>query len=337
MNNASHKGHEPSYKKSTQQANFNSNSQMNSQTSSHKRIKYVMLLCLGLCVLAVAIGIYSVKIEPYLIQVKSYALTGQVSEVPLKIVQLSDIEISPEYTVEELDKIVLKVNAMEPDIVVFTGDLFESYYLYGPAHEVVESLSKIRSKYGKFAIWGNNDYGGGGVRVYESIMTDSGFEVLKNSSCVIVLTDDKTIAIGGLDDAQMGEPDYSAVFSNSMVFSNTTNSHVVNGLFDVDYRILLAHEPTEGEASVSSKLANSFKQNQLPNVDLILSGHTHGGQVGIGFVRELMNIDEPYLSGLYTLDTANKTTLIVSNGLGTSRIHARFLAPPQIIEVNLKL
>ena len=50
-----------------------------------------------------------------------------------------------------------------------------------------------------------------------------------------------------------------------------------------------------------------------------------------------MKIEEPYMSGLYTLQDDRQTKMIVSNGLGTSRIHARFFAPPQIVEIMLEL
>ena len=288
------------------------------------KIKKILKIVLVLCVFVLLVLFYAFKIEPYQITVKNYTLdsrqtqqanqanqanqTQQTQQMQLKIIQLSDIEISPYFSETQLVEIVRKVNAQKPDLVFFTGDLYENYYKYGPKTEVIDALKAIQSTYGKFAIWGNNDYGGGGVRVYEEIMSQGDFNVLKNSGVTIQTKDGKSIFIGGLDDALMGVPVMNAVFETKQ---------------DVDYSILLAHEP-----SAIFDIGDHW-------VDLMLSGHTHGGQIGIVSVRKLMHIETDYLSGFYPIDNHCQTDLIVSNGIGTSRIHARIWAPPQIISIRI--
>lgn len=226
--------------------------------------------------------------------------------------QISDVEIADDYTPENFGKIVNKINQEKPDLVLFTGDLFSNYNQYHPITAIVQKLSEIKSTYGKYAVYGNKDYGGGAARVYTTVMNQGGFTVLKNSSTTINVGGNSSIWLGGVDDSQLGIPDVQTTVAPDK--SNST------------YHILMAHEP-------------SLSNGSFNTVDLILSGHTHGGQIRIPFTNKGLLSDHDgdggYSSGLYTLK--NNTKLYVNSGIGTSRISARFLVPPQIAVFDLYL
>ena len=86
-----------------------------------------------------------------------------------------DIQISENYTIHHFQKVVDRIISLEPDILLFTGDLYENYAAYHDNENFVSQLSQIQPRYGKFAIWGNRDYGGGAVRQYQQLMEASGF------------------------------------------------------------------------------------------------------------------------------------------------------------------
>lgn len=264
-------------------------------------------------ILGVLTILYAFQIEPHSLTTKEYDLNQESGgKDSVTVVQLSDFEISKDYTETELDDIVTQVNALNPDIIVFTGDLFSNYSKYRPVETVVEALSELQSTYGKFAVFGNNDYGGGAVRQYANILEESGFVLLKNQGITIELSSGHSVFIGGMDDDLLGKPNLDAVMADAPA--------------DAQYSILLAHEPY---------LADDI--NEEP-IDLVLSGHTHGGQVNVPYLRKALGMSEnKYTKGFYELDTTASTQLYVSNGFGTSRLPVRFLVPPQIAVFHISL
>ncbi|MFV0393194.1 MAG: metallophosphoesterase [Coprobacillaceae bacterium] len=226
------------------------------------------------------------------------------------VVQISDLHISKNYTADRINKIVEEINEKSPDIVIFTGDLFDNYAVYGPTEEVIQNLSKIEATYGKYAIWGNHDYGGGASKVYEETMSASGFTLLSNTGEAIELSNKQVIFIGGLDDSLLGNPNIANIQSLMQE--------------EYAYSILLTHEP------------DSVDLFQDIDMDLVLSGHSHGGQIyipGIELVKTSMA--QNYTSGFYTINEG--TELYVNTGIGTTKIAARFLVPPEIAVFNIKI
>lgn len=258
------------------------------------------------CVLAsILLFIYTFHIEPHSLVLKEHELEGRSFQAEnLTIIQLSDLEISRHYSENELERIVKKVNSKKPDFVFFTGDLFENYSLYHPTEEVIKALKNIKAVYGKYCIWGNNDYGGGAARVYESIMEQSGFHVLRNEGVNVVLSNGKKVFIGGLDDKLLGKPSMQDVMKQLDDSSQ--------------FRILLLHEP------------DMIEYLQPKQFDFVLAGHSHGGQVNVSFLRKIFHIESNYQKGFYKPEHIPKTLVYVNSGMGTSRIPARFLVPPEI-------
>lgn len=272
----------------------------------HKKhkISYVILFCILLLILlSCGIAFYSFYIEPFRLTIDTLSLESSLSQ-EVRIVQVSDIQISRHYTTEDFEKVVQAVNHQQPDILLFTGDLYENYASYRDDKELISLLSQMDAKYGKFAIWGNRDYGGGAVRKYESILAQSGFTLLTNASVSIPVSDTDTVFLAGLDDALLGQPDIAPILEQLPKEENT-------------YTILMTHEPDTAE------------QYAQMGFDLIVSGHSHGGQVKIPFFPTMTtHLGKRYIDGLYPLN--DQTQLYVNSGIGTSRIPVRFRVPPEI-------
>ena len=80
-----------------------------------------------------------------------------------------------------------KINGQSPDIVVFTGDLYDNYASYHPEKKVEKALSDIQAKYGKYAVWGNRDYGGSATGLYPGIIQNGRIWVAANEFVIIRL------------------------------------------------------------------------------------------------------------------------------------------------------
>lgn len=275
-----------------------------------KFIRKILIFVLCLFLTGALLAGYAFKIEPAMLFTHYYDLNApdrKITQV-IRVIQLSDIQVNAYYTEHKLDKLVDKVNDLSPDVIVFTGDLFDNFSKYKAVDAVTLALSSLNASYGKYAVWGNRDYGGGASRVYADIMSDSGFTLLKNEGVTITTTNGQELFIGGLDDALLGTPDISA-----------TLGQMGN---DPDYRIILLHEPD---------LADRLETD---SADLLLAGHSHGGQVRLPFIKSPSTaLAEKYTAGFY--DLSKNMKLYVNTGIGTSHIPVRFMVPPEIAVFNI--
>ncbi|MGR5618939.1 metallophosphoesterase [Mediterraneibacter gnavus] len=223
------------------------------------------------------------------------------------VYQFSDTHIKADFNYKNLDKVVNYINKQNPDVVVFTGDLYDNYAKYHDDEHIIKELQKINATYDKIAIWGNRDCGGGAARQYENIMQQSGFTVLKNENWYVTTDSDKKILFTGLDDSMLG----------NVYMPDSTK------IYDSNYNILLIHEPDT---------ADSFQEYPY---DLVLSGHSHGGQVNIPFIPAInqkaissTNLAKNYVSGMYELNS--KTKIYVNTGIGTTHVSGRLGVVPEI-------
>lgn len=225
----------------------------------------------------------------------------------IKLLQFSDVHLGHYYGLKRFRRIIQKINELQPDIVLFTGDLLDEPNKYPHIEAVASELSRIRAPLGKFSIYGNHDHGGYGTNIYRDIMEKAGFRMLVNEHTLIRKAR-SFIAIAGGDDMMLGKPDFSKM---------------IKSIPDSTYTIVLLHEP-DGAMQMSRYPAH-----------LQLSGHSHGGQVQLPFIGPLITppLSETYYEGFYQI---NHLTLYVNRGLGTTRIPLRFLSPPELTVFTLQ-
>ena len=161
-------------------------------------------------------------------------------------------------------------------------------------------------------MWGNRDYGGGAEKAYRRILKEADFTLLCNEAAEILSAQGHTVLLCGLDDSLFGKPDGSQFLQNDKQ--------------DYAYRILLLHEP-----DVAQFWSHSDFQ-------LILAGHSHGGQVRLPFWQgEKTVLAQQYIRHFYTLNRETGLQLYVNTGLGTSHIPVRVGVPPEIAVFDLYL
>ncbi len=252
--------------------------------------------------------------EMYRLEVKEY--TYESPDVPpafdgARIVLLTDIHRSFYFSQERVGRLVDRVNEMVPDLVVLGGD-----YVYGSKdyeQSAFDELDRLTARLGIFAVLGNHDYahppGGGNdpAPTLEAI-TDANITPLDNSG-VWIENSGQRFRLAGVSDLQQGharaEPGLEATTPGDLV-------------------VLASHEP-------------DFAEKLQPGwVDLMLSGHTHGGQLTFfGLWAPVVGSDygQKYRTGMVT---SGSTTVVVSNGIGAIFPPLRFFARPQIVVITLE-
>ncbi|MEL6987281.1 MAG: metallophosphoesterase, partial [Bacteroidota bacterium] len=288
------------------------------------RRKALTLLSLGLSGIPFFGMLYGITKGKYRFQVEPVKLP--FSDLPkafngFKIVQISDIHAGSYDSVEQVEKGIEMINAQEPDLVVFTGDLVNS-----DKNEIdpyIEVFEKIKAKHGKFAILGNHDYYGvprnGNQDAYWKDFFAKyeamGFKLLNNDHHFIE-KDNESIALLGVENwgagpwfPKRGDLDKALPISKENLFS-----------------ILLSHDPTHWDQKVV---------DHPQHIHLTLSGHTHGFQFGInipGFKWSPAQYRYPHWLGLY--EKANQF-LYVNRGFGFLAFPGRVGMWPEITVIEL--
>lgn len=226
----------------------------------------------------------------------------------LKIVHFTDLHYKRIITENRINDIVEEINLINPDIVVFTGDLVDKDFSLSKEDKefLITSLSNINSKYGKYAVIGNHDYKKNTDDII-NIYQESNFILLDNDYDIIYNEYQDKIFIGGLNTVSYNQADIDKV----MEYFNTNE--------DINYKIILVHEPDYADTIIE----------KYPSVNLILSGHSHNGQVNIPFIKKyvLPEYATKYYDSHYTI---NETELYVSSGIGVSRYNFRLFNRPSL-------
>ena len=246
-----------------------------------KKTSDIAVVTLGGAYLGTAI--YEGQKEPQIVPI---TLNQNLFTQPYRIVQISDMHIGGLIDEEFVQKTVEKINALDVDFITITGDLTDAPI--GQIKQSVAHLANLRSRFGTFYIVGNHEYFHGLEDTINYIKT-LGITVLENSSLMIGRENDR-FNIAGLYD-YFGYRKGDFVPDIGKVLSQIDSNHPT---------LLLAHQPKQTE-----KLEN-FKPN------LILSGHTHGGQI-FPFAY-LVRLQQPYLKGLYEI--SKKEAIYVNSGIG---------------------
>ncbi len=256
-----------------------------------------ILLIIGLII------IYSRYIATTGIQIKEYSVIN--NKIPksfkgFKVVHFSDLKYGSTTNQKYLKKLVNKINELNPDIIIFTGDLITSNYKLtdNDKKSIIENLNKLDPKIDIYSIRGDNDIN----ETYNSIITQTKIIEINNLNKLIYYKGDTPIMLIGLDDSINGNQ------SLDMAFNYEENNY---------YKILITHEP------------DTYEKIKDKNIDLFLAGHSLNGQIRLPFIGSVYTPTgaKKYYDSKYKIDN---TEIYISNGLGTSKIPYRLNNRPSI-------
>src|SRR5215467_3424200 len=244
--------------------------------------------------------------EPYMLSIEHERI--QLSRLPkafdgFRVVQLSDIHHGPFSSREQIERAVETANRLQPDIIALTGDYISKERHY--AAPCAEMLGRLKAKYGVYAVLGNHDHWTDAALITDLFRAE-GITVLINEGMHFE-KDGDSIWLAGVDDTMVGLEDLSLALA---------------GARHNEFKLLLAHNPT------------ILRRAARAGVDLVLSGHTHGGQVI--WRSEKSRSGRPRRRMLRGLGRRGNTQIYVTRGLGTVVLPIRYGCPPEVSLLELR-
>jgi len=266
-----------------------------------------------------------------------FTIQKQTIEIPnlppsfdgFRIVQFSDVHLGSWVSKKELRRAIQIMNSLHPDVIFFTGDMFNFSTSDGIGFEQI--LMELRSSLGIYAILGNHDYGdyttwssaeakSNNLKAAKQYYHNLGWKLLLNSHDIIKKGDD-SIAILGVENwgatqrfQRLGDVDKAQ-----------------KGLSSIDVQLLLSHDPSHWDSIISQ---------YDPSIKITFSGHTHGGQIGIDWFHfhwSPINHLYRHWCGLYTNTKWHEPQyLYVNQGLGCIGYAGRIGILPEITLITLK-
>lgn len=241
-----------------------------------------------------------------------------------KVAQISDFHLGSLLNSYNFVEVVVEtVNSLNPDLILFTGDMVNN--VSEEMDKFILVLSKLKAKYGKYSILGNHDYGDyvrweseqekfNNLNNLKQKQVKAGFDLLLNESRKIKV-DDEEITLIGIEN--WGLPPFPQYGDLAKAMTNVRKG---------EFKILMSHDPTHWDEQVLG----------FTDIDLTLSGHTHGAQFGIeipGWRWSPVNMRYKRWGGLYTEDEQH---LYVNTGVGFIGFPGRVGMPPEVTLIELE-
>lgn len=294
---------------------------------AHDKVRSQTILASGLILsfgVAFTLG-YGVLAGKKMIRMEELSL--DIPDLPaglngVKIVHISDVHLGSYGNDRFLERCVDKINGVEPDLILFTGDMVNNFYQEMAGFE--DQLGRLKARSGKFAILGNHDYGdysdwdsperkGLNSATIKQKIGEAGFRLLLNRSAQVEIRDTSIYLIGV---ENWGHPPFPQYARLDSAMQNVPGE---------SFRILLTHDPAHWSNQV-------LYQTDIP---LTLAGHTHGGQLAVkiaGMEFSFICLVSKNWGGLYR---ENGQYLYVNRGLGCVGLPARIDMAPEITVISL--
>lgn len=244
--------------------------------------------------------------EPFRLTIEHHQI--RVRRLPaeldgFRIVHLSDIHHSPFTSRQQIERAVETASRLQPDIIALTGDYISHDREY--AAPCAELLGRLRARHGVFAVLGNHDHWTDAPLITDlfraegiTVLINQGMRFEKNGA---------SFWLAGVDDTMVGLEDLPLALAGSR---------------HEEMKLVLAHNPI------------ILRRAARAGVDLVLSGHTHGGQVSLRSEKNASG--RPRRRLLKGLARQGNTQIYVTRGLGTVVLPVRFGCPPEVSLLELR-
>ncbi|MGZ8846338.1 MAG: metallophosphoesterase [Pyrinomonadaceae bacterium] len=221
----------------------------------------------------------------------------------LRIVHLSDLHYGPLVDPLHLERAIEIANDLKPDLIALTGDYISQDRSYAAACATL--VGRLRARHGVFAVLGNHDHWTD-AKLIADLFRAEGIQVLLNEGLRLDINGE-AFWLAGVDDTMVGLEDLSLALAGSR---------------DGEFKLLLAHNPI------------ILRRASRADVDLVLSGHTHGGQVTLR--PEKNPSGRPRRRLLRGLGRRGNTQIYVTRGLGMVVLPIRYGCPPEVSVLELR-
>ena len=246
--------------------------------------------------------------------ITNYTFDTSKNVEPLRIVQIADTHLGVTLNKDNFGDLVEKINAQNPDVVLITGDYVDDDSKYEDMVGACEALSAINCKYGVYFSYGNHDKGyydnsrrGYDVAKLEETLRANNVKILEDQYEIL---DNQYIIIGRGDKSNSGRLPIDKLVAQ-----------IDKNEFDNDYTIVLDHQP------------NDYDAESKANVDLVLSGHTHGGQLlPINRIGEYIGAND----FTYGHEKIGNTDFIVTSGASSWAMRFKSGVRSELVVIDVK-
>ncbi|MFD0697058.1 metallophosphoesterase [Paenibacillus sp. GCM10027628] len=225
----------------------------------------------------------------------------------ITIAHISDIHMGHHFELKHLETVVNLVRQEKPDLICFTGDLFDTEISEDPKR-TSSLLATMEAPLGKWSVLGNHDRLAGNLET-AAILENGGFKTLFNDYRMI-RSGGQAIQVVGVEDMLTGNPNLAKA---------------LHGTYKQVFTLLLSHCPNFADIAANE------------SIDLQLSGHSHGGQIRLPLLGAVVTppLGNKYVSGLHTV-AGSDLQIYTTRGIGTTIFPLRFLCRPEIAVITLK-
>ncbi len=272
---------------------------------------------IALTLLLIIFGCLYLRYENTTLQVSNYNIVNK--KIPndfngYKIIQISDFHNTKSKTLT--NDLIAEIKVQKPNIIVITGDLIDMNRT--DIQTAIAFIKEMNTVAPIYYVSGNHEANITNYLDLEKELLENDVVILDNKVAKLTIGASE-INLLGIADPQMAYVDYS-------LNSEIVNTELKSIKYDNNkYSILLSHRP---------ELFNNYVEN---GIDLVLAGHAHGGQIRIPFIGGLVAPNQglfpKYTSGLFERD---KTTMIVSRGIGNSILPYRINNRPNLVSITLR-
>jgi uncharacterized protein len=275
-----------------------------------KKRKVIILICIGLFIILIFWAFYNGLV------VKKYIITTNKLSIDesIRLVLITDLH-SHIYGKNQI-KLVSLIKSQKPDIIALAGDIADDFVPIEGTKQFLEAIKGVAPTY---YVSGNHEFWSNDINNIKDIIRKYDVTILENSYKQIKVKN-SIIIIGGVDDPDVvkyDKPDFDWQGEMNNTFSKLKEK--------TNFKILLAHRP---------ELIETYRENSF---DLVVSGHSHGGQIRLPFI--LNGLFAPnqgwfpkYAGGEYKYDSL---THIVSRGLSYNPRLPRIFNPPEVVVIDI--
>ena len=269
----------------------------------HKQFRFVLALVVGLGWFTVFYGSF---IEPKTLVVKSQDVyLSEETEHTLHALVVADFHVGPYKKTSWVRHVADKVNEQGADVVLIPGD-----FIFGKPEEVLmmQPMSIVDAPLGVYAVTGNHDYTGNRIDYVVEFLERYGMEVLEDESVRIPVEGEQEMTIVGVSD---------------LWFAGEMES-AMDGVTKEEMSVLLSHNP------------DAVLYEDAGRADLVIAGHTHGGQIRLPFIGPVpplpTELGRAFSKGLY--DYVDQQ-LFITSGVSETGPRARLFNPPEIVNLYI--
>ena len=284
----------------------------------HPKIIISIILIL---LLSASCIIYGSFFEPKMLVVNQQTLDIDGIENEIKIAFISDFQVGPYKQDEHIWQIIENLEQLNPDLVLIGGDQIMNNGSSISEYLFLYPLKSLAEKYPVYAIHGNHEYGVGRNSIDENWVwlpnLSENTKWYAESLGIKYLTND-------LEKITVNEEEFY-LFGGDSLLANKLDTKILEERTEDIPTIVLIHHPL------------AVKEIVNKNIDLLLSGHTHGGQIRLPFIGPLGKIETKIPTSWYQgFSQYEDVKLFVSSGTGETGARSRFLNPPEIVLLTIK-